>query len=298
MSIEMERIAGVHCATGESPLWHAQEQAWYWVDIPARRIWRMDHASGELRRWLAPEMVACIAASEGGGLVAGMESGIFLLSLNEDGSVGARRLAAPPASELGEGMRFNDGRCDRQGRFWSGTMFMDMGAARAVGGLYRYSSAGGLHGPVVKHMLTQNGLAWSPDGKTMYLSDSHPQRRLVWAFDYDIDAGLPHRQRVFVDLNGQPGRPDGAAVDADGCYWSCANDGGVLQRFAPDGRLEREIALPIAKPSMCAFGGPDLDLLLVTSIDPSGGATASSDAGAVLLLRPGVSGVAETPFAV
>lgn len=296
MAMEIETIAGVHCATGESPLWHVGEQAWYWVDIPARRIWRLDHAGGAPRHWVAPEMVACIAAADGGGLVAGMESGIFRLALEEDGSVAARRLAAPPPDELGDGMRFNDGRCDRQGRFWSGTMFMDMAAARAVGGLYRYDSAGGLHGPVARGLLTQNGLAWSPDGRTMYLSDSHPRRRLVWAYDYDVHAGMPHGERVFLDLTGQPGRPDGAAVDADGCYWSCANDGGVVQRFTPDGRLDREIALPMAKPSMCAFGGPDLRSLLVTSIDPAGATGADGPAGSVLLLRPGVQGLAETPF--
>jgi len=292
--MELERVAGVHCATGESPLWHAGQQAWYWVDIPARRIWRMAHAGGALRHWQAPEMVACIAASHDGALVAGMESGIHRLALRDDGGVDASLLGAPPVAELGEGMRFNDGRCDRQGRFWSGTMFMDMGAARAVGGLYRYSREGGLHGPVVSNLLTQNGLAWSPDGRTMYLSDSHPQRRLVWAYDYDIDAGLPHGERVFLDLAGQKGRPDGAAVDADGCYWTCANDGGVVQRYTPDGKLDREIALPMAKPSMCAFGGPDMKTLLVTSIDPGNGA--DRDAGAVLLLRPGVQGLAETPF--
>ena len=295
--MDIERIALVHCATGESPLWHAGEQAWYWVDIPARRIWRLDHASGAVRRWLAPEMVACIAAADDGGLVAGMESGIFHLTLGEDGGIEAERRAAPPAAELGDGMRFNDGRCDRQGRFWSGTMFMDMAQARAVGGLYRYSSRDGLHGPVVSHLLTQNGLAWSPDGRTMYLSDSHPQRRVVWAFDYDVDAGLPHGQRVFVDLTCQKGRPDGAAVDADGCYWTCANDGGVVQRFTPQGVLDRELALPMAKPSMCAFGGPNLDLLLVTSIDPTPGNSGGGEAGSVVLLRPGVQGVAETPFA-
>ena len=291
--MDIERIAGVHCATGESPLWHAGEGAWYWVDIPARRIWRMAHADGALRSWLAPEMVACIAAGADGALVAGMETGIFELRLGEDGLAEASRLAAPPASELSAGMRFNDGRCDRQGRFWSGTMFMDMGAARAVGGLYRYSGAEGLHGPAVSGMLTQNGLAWSPDGRTMYLSDSHPLKRTVWAFDYDVDSGTPHGQRVFLDLNGQKGRPDGAAVDADGCYWTCANDGGVVQRFTPAGQLDREIALPMAKPSMCAFGGPALETLLVTSIDPGTG----GDAGTVVMLRPGVRGLAETPFA-
>ncbi|SFD32071.1 gluconolactonase [Massilia yuzhufengensis] len=291
-AMDITRIEGVHCATGESPLWHAAQSAWYWVDIPARRVWRMEHASGALRHWDAPEMVACIAAADDGGLVAGMETGIFHLALQDDGQARATRLAAPPGAELGEGMRFNDGRCDRQGRFWSGTMFMDMGAARAVGGLYRYSRAGGLHGPVVSNMLTQNGLAWSPDGRTMYLSDSHPQRRMVWAFDYDTDEGLPHEQRVFLDLTGQKGRPDGAAVDADGCYWTCANDAGLVQRFTPAGKLDREIALPMAKPSMCAFGGPGLDTLLVTSIDPGTG----GDAGSVVMLRPGVTGVAETSF--
>ena len=290
--MEQQLIDGVHCATGESPFWHAQERAWYWVDIPARRIWRLDHASGVARHWEAPEMVACIAACADGGLVAGMETGIFHLALGDDGGVGATRLAAPRPTQLGEGMRFNDGRCDRQGRFWSGTMFMDMAAARAVGGLYRYSRDGGLHGPVVSDLLTQNGLAFSPDGRTMYLSDSHPQRRLVWAFDYDVDDGLPHGQRVFLDLSRQTGRPDGAAVDADGCYCTCANDGGVLQRFMPQGQLDREVTLPMAKPSMCAFGGPDLDWLLVTSIDPGAG----GEAGKVVLLQPGVQGVAETPF--
>lgn len=243
-------------------------------------------------------MVACIAADSDGGLIAGMETGVFRLTLGVDGTVDARSLAAPPDVELGEGMRFNDGRCDRQGRFWSGTMFMDMGAARAVGGLYRYGTAEGLHGPVVRNLLTQNGLAFSPDGRTMYLSDSHPQRRLVWAYDYDPDAGLPSNERIFLDLTGQRGRPDGAAVDVDGCYWSCANDGGVVQRFTPQGKLDREIALPMAKPSMCAFGGPALDLLLVTSIDPAGAANPGGDAGSVVILRPGVQGIAETPFAV
>lgn len=172
-------------------------------------------------------------------------------------------------------------------------MFMDMGAARAVGGLYSYGAKSGLVGPVVSGMLTQNGLAWSPDGRTMYLSDSHPQVRTVWAFDYDIETGTPSNKRVFLDLTGQKGRPDGAAVDAEGCYWSCANDAGLLQRFTPYGTLDREIALPMAKPSMCAFGGPDLDVLLVTSIDPGTG----GGAGSVVLLRPGVQGVPETPFA-
>jgi sugar lactone lactonase YvrE len=191
-------------------------------------------------------------------------------------------------------MRFNDGRTDRQGRFWSGTMWMDMAAALPVGRLYRYDAAG-LSAPLVNGLVTQNGLAWSPDGRTMYLSDSHPTRRRVWAFDYDIDAGVPHNRRLFVDMAAYTGRPDGAAMDSDGCYWVAGNDGSSLLRFTPGGRLDRELNLPVAKPSMPCFGGPELDTLLVTSIVQAGKED-DALAGAVLLVRPGVRGVVEVAF--
>lgn len=294
---QFERVDAPACQVGESPVWHAREHAWYWTDIPARTVWRLDASSGATASWTTPEMVACMAPRADGGLVAGMETGIFRLDLQPGGKVQAGRLGAPPPDELGAGMRFNDGRCDRQGRFWSGTMFMDMAAACADGRLYR-CDAQGLSQPVVSGLLTQNGLAWSPDGRTMYLSDSHPQRQLVWAFDYDTDAGLPSGRRLFVDMNNHPGRPDGATVDADGCYWLAANDAGLLLRFTPDGRLDRRIALPMAKPSMCCFGGADLGTLLVTSINPRiDSGTSDTWAGATILLRPGVQGLPETAFA-
>jgi len=191
-------------------------------------------------------------------------------------------------------MRFNDGRCDRQGRFWAGTMVMDMAAARADGKLYRYDERG-LSAPVLDGLLTQNGLAWSPDGRTMYLSDSHPRSQTVWAFDYDCASGVPSRRRVFIDMHQYPGRPDGAAMDTDGCYWTCANDAGLLLRFAPDGRLDRRIEVPMSKPAMCSFGGADLDTLLVVSISavqPPG----APWAGTAILLRPGAQGTPEAMF--
>jgi len=289
----MERVSGVSCAVGESPLWHAAEGAWYWVDIPARRVWRLDASSGVARFWSTNEMAACIAASAGGGLIAGMETGIFSLTLGESEAAAEHTLAAP-AEGLGPGLRFNDGRCDRQGRFWAGTMFMDMSAARPDGKLFRYD-AQGISPPMVSELVTQNGLAFSPDGRIMYLSDSHPSRRIVWTFDYDADAGVPHSRRVFADMSNQTGRPDGAAVDADGCYWVCGNDGGYIVRFTPDGREDRRLQVPMLKPSMCAFGGKDLDTLIVTSI-ASGKPEDAEFGGAVILLRPGVQGVAETPF--
>jgi sugar lactone lactonase YvrE len=191
-------------------------------------------------------------------------------------------------------MRFNDGRCDRQGRFWAGTMVQDMAAANPAGALYRYDAEGTLSAPIVNELIVQNGLAWSPQGTTMYLSDSHLSRRLVWAFDYDADTGEPRNRRVFADLNRFAGRPDGAAVDTDGCYWTCANDAGLLLRFTPEGRLDRTIALPVTKPSMCTFGGRELDTLFVTSIRPASGANEHD--GHLLSVRPGVSGAPECGY--
>jgi len=288
------RVTGVSCTVGESPTWSAEEGAWYWVDIPAKRVWRMDGSTGATRYWDQTEMVACVAAKTGGGLIAGMETGIFSLDLGA-AQASAQIKLATPAAGLGEGMRFNDGRCDRQGRFWSGTMFMDMGAARPVGQLYRYDAARGISAPMVSELITQNGTAFSPDGRTMYLSDSHPSRRMVWAFDYDIADGVPSNRRVFADLSAEVGRPDGAAVDSEGCYWVCGNDGGYIMRFTPDGKLDRRVKVPMLKPSMCAFGGKDLDTLLVTSI-VSGKPEDAEWGGAVVMLRLGVKGLAETPF--
>jgi sugar lactone lactonase YvrE len=292
--MNVERVGDIACGVGESPVWDAGSRAWHWVDIPAQRIWRLD-ATGVLRHWDTAEMPACIAlraGAHGGGFIAGMESGIFALQLGEDGAVAAERLGTPP--ELGPGMRFNDGRCDRQGRFWSGTLWMDAAAANPAGCLYRYD-ANGLSSPIVTGLVTQNGLAWSPDGRIMYLSDSHPTRQRIWAFDYDVDVGVPYGRRLFVDMHDFPGRPDGATVDADGCYWIAGNDGGCLLRFTPSGKLDRQLPLPVSKPSMACFGGPDLDTFLVTSIAP--GYTAhDACAGAVLLVKPGVCGLPETPF--
>ncbi|HEY2020897.1 SMP-30/gluconolactonase/LRE family protein [Paraburkholderia sp.] len=302
LKVERLEAAGpLPAATGESPVWRAAEQALYWVDIPAKKIVRARVESGERTEWQLPEQVACIAFDRAGAVLAGCETGLFAVSLGE--GLGAetgealqattRKLVAPEFPRAG--MRFNDGRCDRQGRFWAGTMVQDMAAAIADGALYRFDEKGVLSAPVVDSLITQNGLGWSPDGTTMYLSDSHPLRRLIWAFDYDVVTGEPRNRRVFADLHHYSGRPDGAAVDADGCYWICANDAGLLLRFTPQGKLDRQIALPAVKPAMCAFGGSRLDTLFVTSIRPGSGA--SEHDGHVFALRPGVTGLLEPEFA-
>ena len=229
-----------------------------------------------------------------GGWVAGQQSGVFSLAAQADGSLASQLLATAPHAAAG--MRFNDGRCDRQGRFWAGSMLQDMAAAAPVGVLYRYSS-----GQLTAHvpdLIVPNGLAFSPDGKTLYLSDSHPGVQAIWAFDYDTDTGTPHRRRLWVDMREHPGRPDGAAVDEDGCYWICANDAGLVHCLSPQGRLLRSLAVPVKKPTMCAFGGAQLDTLFVTSIRPAGVSLDDQPlAGGVFALQPGVKGLPETLFA-
>ena len=297
-------MAFVDCLTpplykvGESPIWRADEAALYWVDIPAKQIHRLDVETKSLKSWSTDEMVGCIAFTRTGTLIAAMESGIFLLKLQAHARVASVTLAA--LAQPMANMRFNDGRCDRQGRFWAGTMHMDMAAAHAVGGLYRYTADDGLSAPYVQGLLTQNGLAFSPSGDLMYLSDSHPSVQKIWVFDYNIEMGIPSKQRLFVDMNQHPGRPDGAAVDIDGCYWTCANDAGQLLRFTPGGKLDRHISLPIKKPSMCAFGGKAFDTLYVTSIRPQNEADLVDQphAGAVFAVNVGTQGLPETDFGI
>ncbi|GFM54667.1 SMP-30/gluconolactonase/LRE family protein [Pseudomonas capsici] len=292
--MDAELIFDARNATGESPVWSVREQALYWVDIPAGRLYRWNAADNRTQSWKAPQMLACIAAHSSGGWIAGMESGLFHLQPGEGESLTSTLLADVEHEQ--PGMRFNDGRCDRQGRFWAGTMLLDMAAGVSAGALYRYSAGqqqlnAQLHGYIVP-----NGLGFSPDGKTMYLSDSHPNVQKIWTFDYDTDSGTPHDRRLFVDMNDYPGRPDGAAVDSDGCYWICANDAGLIHRFTPQGRLDRSVTVPVKKPTMCAFGGSGLDTLYITSIRPGGDIGDQPLAGGVFAFRPGVTGLEEPIF--
>lgn len=293
--MQAELIVDARNAVGESPVWVPQENALYWVDIPNGGLQRWSADTGHVASWKAPEMLACITRHRSGGWVAGMQSGFFRLHAHSDGSLDSELLATVEHSR--PDMRLNDGRCDRQGRFWAGSMVLNMGLNAPEGRLYRFGA--GQIGVVEAHLdgfIVPNGLAFSPDGKTMYLSDSHPNVQLIWALDYDTETGTPSNRRIFVDMNHFPGRPDGAAVDAEGCYWICANDAGLIHRFAPDGRLDFSLEVPVKKPTMCAFGGSNLDTLFVASIRPGDDLDPQSLAGGVFALKPGVKGLAEPEF--
>ncbi len=280
---------------GESPVWDAVRQSLWWVDIPGRALCCWNSRTDQTWQWTTPEQTGCIAMVEGSQdamwpqWVAAMETGVAVLHPLPAGGLETHWLTRCELPETG--MRFNDGRCDRQGRFHAGTMVMDMTLARPVGQwltLFQQTMR-----PWQTGLITPNGLAFSPDGRTIYWSDSHPQVQRVWRAPYDIDTGQVQTAQVWIDFASLPGRPDGAAIDEDGAYWICGNDGAQVHRFTPEGRLDRSVDLPVKKPAMCAFGGPGMDTLFVTSIRPGGDLSDQPLAGGVFALRPGVRGLDE-----
>jgi len=277
---------------GESPFWSPAEQAFFWVDIPAGKIHRWSVADRTSASWQLPEQIGCIARQYDGNILAACESGIFSASLQSaEPNVFKQADIVHPAPA----MRFNDGRCDRLGRLWV-TTFMTSSDKRAVGGLFRYTSAG-LSECLLNGFMTPNGMAFSPDNRTLYIADSHASIRKVWAIDFDMAEGTLGERRLFVDMAGYAARPDGAAVDTEGCYWVAGMDGGCIFRFTPQGALDRVIHLPVRHPTMCAFGGADMKTMFITSLKRS---TIAADldphAGSVLLIDPGAQGIAEVAF--
>jgi sugar lactone lactonase YvrE len=290
---EAQVISTTRDRVGESPVWDIAAQALYWVDIEGRHIHRYDWASRNQQTWDTAERVGCIALSARGGLVAAMETGIFAVELLAPPEVRVVPLAV--ISHRQANMRFNDGRCDASGRFWLSTMCMDTAAAEAAPlGSWHCLDERGLSAAHCEGLITPNGLAFSPDGKTMYFSDSHPTVQKIWSFEFDLENGKFSAGREFVDMTPFPGRPDGAAVDAEAHYWICGNDAGQVHRFSPCGQLVSSLHVPVAKPSMCAFGGPEMNVLFVTSIQPAG--TVAGLNGAVFAINVGIRGLPEPRF--
>ena len=277
---------------GESPLWHPAEQSLYWCDIPGRKLNRFDPASGAHRQWHFDTDVGCCAPLSGGDLLLALRSGLVRF----DSAKGATTpLAGAPYDTATE--RFNDGKADPQGRFWVGTIYEPRDAPRAA--LYRFM--GGELTKMAGDATVSNGLAWSPDARTMYWADT--AAAAVYAFDFDAEHASLSRRRVFArfpvkvagqSLAGYGGRPDGAALDSEGGYWVAMYEGARLLRFAPDGSLTREIALPVRCPTMPCFGGPDLKTLYVTTARenrPADELAREPLAGCVLQLRVDVPGL-------
>ncbi|GAB4062364.1 SMP-30/gluconolactonase/LRE family protein [Uliginosibacterium sediminicola] len=278
---------------GESPIWSVAEQCFYWVDIPGKRIHRWDMRSEQSQSWQVEEEIGCIALRQGGGLIAAAETGIFDVDLSAPAAVLSRRVSIEHPQP---NMRFNDGHCDRLGRLWVST-FMTPTDKLPVGALFRYTPEG-LSAPQLPGFMTPNGSAFSPDNRKLYISDSHADVRKVWVVDFDLAAGALGERRLFIDMSPYAGRPDGATIDTDGCYWVAGIDDGCIMRFTPQGKLDRIVRVPMRSPTMCSFGGPDMRQMLITSLQRKG-AIESGDvhAGQVVLIDPKAQGIAEVPFA-
>lgn len=253
---EVRCVLDIKAAIGECPRWHPHERRLYWVDILEPSLNALDPATGQTERWLMPERIGCFGFRREGGLIAGMQLGIYIVEL--DPTVRTERVFAFEADN--PQTRFNDGRVDPGGRFWAGTVIESMD--KRVGSLFRYDPNGTCTRMVDK-LICSNGLAFSPDGRIMYHSDS--RQDYVWAWDYDRETGGISNQRVFLGIDIQEGRPDGAAVDVEGFYWICHIGGWHLARYSPDGVIDRVVGIPVQRPTMCGFGGPDLRTLYITS---------------------------------
>lgn len=291
------------CELGESPFWHPVERALYWVDIPGRLLLRTrgEVGIGTVERWPVSSEPGCIAPARSGGLVIALRDGVYR----------ARRWGGPLTRLAGvdydtRTMRFNDGKCDPLGRFWAGTLNENKDKPDAV--LYSLDARDGRAPrltPMTTDATTANGLAFSPDARTLYWADTATHRVRAW--DWDAMANTLSRERVFAQFDAKPvgwtlespvryqGRPDGATVDADGHYWAAMFEGGQLLRFAPTGEQVAAVATPVQCPTMPCFGGDDLKTLFVTSARkgrPAAEIEQRPASGSVLSMRVETPGIA------
>jgi sugar lactone lactonase YvrE len=295
--IRAECVLEARCSLGEGPCWSAAEGALYWTDVPAKTIHRWHPATGAHRTWAMPEMVTAIALRKKGGLLIASHTGLDFFD-PETGE--RRRFAAPEAAKPKN--RSNDGKCDRQGRFWYGTMqnnfaedMSELPITGASGALYRIDadcSVREMDGP----FTICNTFAWSPDDRTLYFADTPVG---IYAYDFDPLGGTISNRRMFAPTDGN-GYPDGSAIDAEGFLWNARWDGGCVIRWAPDGRIERIVRLPCDRVTSCCFGGPSLDVLYVTTVRyglDAAQLAAQPLAGGIFAIDAGVRGLPDGLFA-
>jgi sugar lactone lactonase YvrE len=281
-------IADVRANVGEGPVWVQREAALYWVDNKGRKVFRRDEG-GDVRTYDTPFEIGCLAPRVNGGFIAGTDRGLAALDLE----AGRYDVIENPEADI-PGNRFNDGKTDRWGRFWSGTM--DNAEKAATGSLYRFDADLSWMRMDSGYRVT-NGPAFDRARGRMYHTDSGA--KTIYAFDLTQSGTLSGR-RTFVQFDEKDGSPDGMTVDSEGYLWVCFWDGWCLRRLSPDGHIVERIAMPVQRPTICAFGGPDLDRLYVTSARKGFDQDALAMqpcAGGLFLVDTGVRGVAETSFA-
>ena len=290
MSDEVRCVQSAGAILGEGPLWCPREQVLYWLDIKRPAIYRFDPQSGQTGQWTMPSDIGCMALREQGGMVVGLRTGFAFL----DFETGAVTAVADPEADRPDN-RFNDGKVDRQGRFWAGTL--NDAESEPLGSLYRLDADGTVtlmqDGAVVS-----NGIGWSPDDRTMYFTDS--VIRTIWAFDFDPSTGAIANRRIFTEVPSGTGYPDGLTVDSEGFVWSAVWDGWRIVRYDPAGNIDREVVMPVQRPTSCMLGGPDLKTLYVTSASihlDAGALERGPRAGGLFALQVDTAGLPEPRFA-
>jgi len=279
---------------GEGAFWDEPDQAFYWVDIVGKRVHRFDPASGAIKRCILPRHVSSAIPTTKGDLMVSLVDGLHRLDLDTGGLEG---FASP---DQDGGNRSNECRTDPQGRIWLGTMFNNLSPDGEPVAIARHSgamfcvTADGAALRMISDVGITNTLCWSPDGRRLYTADS--LQGVIWVYDYEPDGPVISNRRVFVEHG--PGAPDGSAIDEEGCLWNARWGAARIVRYTPDGRIDRELNLPAAQPTSCAFGGPDRKTLYITSArqDLVGLAPDAPD-GSVFVVRLDVAGLPMPRFA-
>lgn len=289
---EVSRVVDAENHIGESPTWSASEQALWWINCEQEpTIFRWVPATDELRSWPMPMRIGGLVVKASGGLLVALADGVYDFTPQ----TGNLELRAP--SPLSAHVKLHECGCDRQGRFWTGSFDHRFPADRSAAGGVWFRLDGDTLVPVIEGIAVANGLAFSPDGRTMYTADT--PRRTVDAYDLDPVSGALSNARTFLSLAPGDGHIDGATVDAEGGYWLAVVGRSAIRRFLPNGRLDREIALPFSNPTKPVFAGERLGSMFITStrlqIAPQQPGSAGN--GGLYRANPGAVGIAEALFA-
>lgn len=287
----MQCVVDTRDQLGECVLWCPRSQRLWWVDVLSASLHELSWPAGQHRTHQLPfRRLGSIGLRASGGLVLATEQGVF--DWHPDRGLEAQLMAPrwDPATH-----RLNDGRCDRAGRFWVGSMhdslFVPDGTLFSVGP----AAEAAAH---FDDIIVPNSLAFSPDDRRFYFADT--RRYMIWQFDFEIESGRIGNRRPFVDFGSGPARPDGSCVDANGCLWNASFDGGRVVRYTPDGVTDTVVPLPVSCPTCVCLGGPDLDTLFVTTASFSlsaGQRWQEPLAGGLFALRVPTPGLAEPAFA-
>ena len=286
--MEAKTLIECHNELGEGPIWHPIENRLYWLDILAGKIQRYDPRRKELQVFQVGQQISALGLRGSNSFITAGEHGFAFWESELD--------VFHPICHPEEGKanaRFNDGKVDRAGRFWAGTMTSN----DASSSLYRLDEDLSVK-TMIHNVTISNGIGWSPDDKVMYYADT--RRFTIYAYDFDLDGGEISNKRVFVRFSGKDGVPDGLTVDAAGYVWCALWGGWRVERYSPEGKRDRVIDVPVEQPSCCAFGGEDLNTLYITSAREGLSAerwTAQPQAGNLFMCQPGAQGIPEPKFA-